>query len=130
MLFKTVKKNTEDFFNASPPRAPRYNSIARVRINGFEGEAILRNVSIGGFRMESRTYAAIKEGEYYTMWIQPEASAGIKAFDLEVEVRWIQSSETIFAAGFLIVSAPNNNYYEKYIDYVKDAPPAGRASQV
>jgi hypothetical protein len=120
MFFMTKKENAaKNPPEVLPVRAPRYNSIARVRINGFEGEAVLRNVSIGGFRMESRTYAAVKAGEYYTMWIQPEAAAGIERFKLDVEVRWIQSSETSFAAGFLIVSAPTDNSYEKYIDSIK-----------
>jgi hypothetical protein len=125
MWFKTTKKAAKDL--AAPPlRAARYNSVARVRINGFEGEAVLRNVSIGGFRMESRTYAAIQTGERYTMRIQPESSAGVSAFELGVEVRWVQSSETSFSCGFLIVSAPIGNYYEKYIDSVKMTFPAGK----
>jgi hypothetical protein len=119
MWFKTKKKVVRDPFGSPSSRAPRYNSVARVRINGFEGEAVLRNVSIGGFRMESRTYAAIQVGERYTMWIQPEPSANISTFELSVEVRWTQSRETIFSSGFLIVSAPVNNYYEKYIDRIK-----------
>jgi hypothetical protein len=120
MLFKKKKNEiTKDSSKAPPPRAPRYSSIAHVRINGFDGKAALRNISTGGFCMESRTYAAIQIGECYRMWIQPEISANIKAFELEVEVRWVQSSETNFTAGFLIVSAPPNSPYEKYIDHVK-----------
>ncbi|MDR0585792.1 MAG: hypothetical protein LBG26_00980 [Treponema sp.] len=119
MWFKTKKKVAKDPFMSPASRAPRYNSVARVRINGFEGEAVLRNASIGGFCMKSRTYAAIQTGERYTIWIQPERSANISAFELKVEVRWTQSSETSFSSGFLIVSAPANNHYEKYIDHVK-----------
>jgi hypothetical protein len=118
MIIMTKKKNGQDSPAELSARAPRYSSVARVRINGFEGEAVLRNVSIGGFRMESRTYAAIKTGEHYTMQMQPEASANVPAFKLDVEVRWIQSSETSFAVGFLITSAPGN-LYEKYIDSIK-----------
>jgi hypothetical protein len=129
MWFKTKKKAAKDL-DAAPPRPPRYNSVARVRINGFEGEAVLRNVSIGGFRMESRTYAAIQTGERYTMRIQPEFSANVSVFELVVEVRWIQSSETSFSCGFLIVSAPVGNYYEKYIDSVRMAFPAGKRTSV
>jgi hypothetical protein len=76
--------------------------------------------------MESRTYAAIQVGERYTMWIQPEHSANVSAFELEVEVRWVQSSETNFASGFLIVSASVSNHYEKYIDRIKMTFPAGK----
>jgi hypothetical protein len=125
MWFKTKKKVEKEPLDSSP-RAPRYNSVARVRINGFEGEAVLRNVSIGGFRMESRTYAAIQVGERYTIRIQPEHSPNAGAFELEVEVRWVQSSETSFSSGFLIVSVPVNAYYVKYIDSIKMTFPAGK----
>jgi hypothetical protein len=126
MWFKTKKKEITPPPEAASPRAPRYNSVARVRINGFEGEAVLRNVSIGGFRMESRTYAAIQVGERYTMWIQPESSANVSVFELEVEVRWVQSNETSFSCGFLIVSVPINPYYAKYIDRIKMTFPEGK----
>jgi hypothetical protein len=100
-------------------REPRYSSIARLNIDGFEGEAILRNINRGGFRMESRTYAAVTLGEHYTMRISPETSTGLNTFDLEVEVRWIRSTETSFNAGFLVIKAPRDRAFEKYIEYVR-----------
>jgi hypothetical protein len=126
MFFMKKKKSENKIVSQEAPRAPRYNSVARVRINGFEGEAVLRNVSIGGFRMESRTYAAIQIGERYLMWIQPEPSANVSTFELEVEVRWVQSSETSFSSGFLIISVPVSPYYEKYIERIKMTFPAGK----
>jgi hypothetical protein len=100
------------------PRPPRYTAIARVSINGFEGEAVLRNVSAGGFRMESRTYAAITVGDRYIIYIKPEAVSNLRPFELEVEGRWIQSTETSFSSGFLIVKPPADRSFEKYIDYI------------
>jgi hypothetical protein len=108
--------------NASPavvPRPPRYVCVAVVTINGFEGKAILKNISISGFLMKSRTYAAITVGEHHTIQLKPEAVSGIKTIELEVEVRWIQSAETCFSSGFLIVKNPSGRFLEKYIDYIK-----------
>jgi hypothetical protein len=118
MLFKNKQKDIRPFPGESP-RPPRYVTITRVSINGFEGEAVLRNVSTGGFCMESRTYAAIDAGGHYTMWIKPEATSGVKFFELEVEVRWIKSTETKFSCGFLVVNYPVDRSFEKYIDYIK-----------
>jgi hypothetical protein len=118
MLFTKSKKKTEAA-EEQASRAPRYTCVVRVGINGFEGEAILRNISTGGFLMESRTYAAITTGEHYTMQIKPDAASGVNIFELEVEVRWIQSTETKFSAGFLVVRPPTDRSFEKYIDYVK-----------
>ncbi|MDR1287623.1 MAG: PilZ domain-containing protein [Treponema sp.] len=101
------------------PRLPRYSTIARVSINGFEGEAVLRNINEGGFRLESKTYAAITPGERYTMWISPEKSTAISRFELEVEGRWIRSTEHNFNAGFLIVKLPTDRSMERYMDHIK-----------
>jgi hypothetical protein len=117
MLFAKSKEKVE----AAPvSRPPRYDCVARISINGFEGEALLRNISAGGFLMESRTYAAIGVGDYYTMQMKPEADSGINNFELTVEARWIRSVETRFSAGFLVV---NNNSvgrsFERYIEHIK-----------
>jgi hypothetical protein len=119
MLFFKRKKNTEEaVLLQEAPRAPRYAAVARVCINNFEGEAALRNISSGGFRMESRTYAAITVGERHIMQIKPEKVAGLNAFELEVEVRWVQSSETSFNSGFLVIKPPLDKSLEKYIAYI------------
>jgi hypothetical protein len=103
----------------APSRPPRYSTIARVSINGFEGEAALRNINEGGFRLESKTYAAITPGERYIMWISPEKSAEISRFELEVEGRWIRSTEHSFNAGFLIVASPADRSMERYMNHIK-----------
>jgi hypothetical protein len=117
MFFKK-KQKIKQSSSEETPRAPRYDCVARVSINGFEGEAVLRNINRGGFRMESRTYAAITVGERYTMQIKPEASANLPPFELNVEVRWIQSSETSFNSGFLIIKPSADQSFEKYIDHI------------
>jgi hypothetical protein len=119
-MLKFKRKTT----NAGPvnqinTRPPRYRTVARVRINGFEGEAVLRNINEGGFCMESRTYAAISPGEHYIMLICPEKSAEIPCFELEVEGRWIRSTEKTFSAGFLIVKSPVDHSMERYMNHLK-----------
>jgi hypothetical protein len=69
--------------------------------------------------MESRTYAAISVGEHYTMQITPEESAAVHPFIIEVEVRWVRSTEKNFNAGFLIIKPSADRSLEKYINYVK-----------
>jgi hypothetical protein len=117
MLFLKSKEKVEAA--AQVLRPPRYSCVARVGINGFEGEAVLKNISTSGFLMESRTYAAISVGEHYTMQIKPEAASEIKGFELMVEVRWIQSTEIKFSSGFLVVTYPMDKSFDKYINYIK-----------
>jgi hypothetical protein len=118
MLFTKQKK--VEAVQAPAARPPRYVCVVRVGINGFEGEAILRNISSGGFLMESRTYAAIVVGDHYVMQIKPEAASGVKIFNLKVEVRWIKCTETRFSAGFLIVEPPVDRSFENYLEYIKN----------
>jgi hypothetical protein len=118
MLFAKKGKKAEEA-QAAAPRPPRYVCVVRVGINGFEGEAVLKNISSGGFLMESKTYAAITVGERYTMQIKPEVVSGVRTFTLDVEVRWIQSTETKFSAGFLVVRPPTDRSFEKYLGYIK-----------
>jgi hypothetical protein len=116
------KKQQSAAGQSAPPenrRAPRYTSWAHVKINGFEGEALLRNINLGGFRMESKTFVAITIGDHYVMNIAPEASTALKPFDIEVEVRWVRSTESAFNAGFAVTDLPSDRGLEKYVEYLK-----------
>jgi hypothetical protein len=118
MFFKKEQKAGQPA-SGEMPRLPRYGCVAKISINGFEGEAVLRNINQGGFRMESKTYAALTANEHYTIRIRPEAAAGIEPFELEVEARWIQSTENSFNSGFLVTKRTADKSFEKYIDYIK-----------
>jgi hypothetical protein len=118
--FAKKKKAVEMSDLDARSRAPRYHSMARVTINGFDGMAILRNINLGGFCLESRTYVAVSPGDTYSMSILPEDSALLKPFGLSVEVRWVRSTETSFSAGFAHMNdGISGQGLEKYIDYLK-----------
>jgi hypothetical protein len=104
--------------DAQKPREPRLACAAFVGINGFEGEAVLSNISAGGFCMESGAYAAFTPGERHVMRIQPEDASNLRPFELEVEVRWIKSAETQFSVGFLITRRPPDRSFEKYMEWI------------
>jgi hypothetical protein len=87
------------------PRAPRYDCMARISIEGFEGEAVMRNISPGGFRMESRAHREIAVHTLCSVRIDPEDGSGLQTFDLEAEVRWVQSNEDILSVGFMVPGA-------------------------
>jgi hypothetical protein len=70
--------------------------------------------------MESRTYAAITVGEHYMMQIKPDPVSKLPPIDLEVEVRWIQSTEISFSCGLLIVNQLSVQAYVKYMDFIKN----------
>jgi hypothetical protein len=119
MIFAKKKEPVEKSAAQEQRREPRYSAVARVRVNGFEGEAVLRNINSGGFRMESRTYAAISVGERYGMRIIPESVSNISPFDLEIEVRWVQNTEKSFNSGFLVVNRTDTKAFDRYVNYVK-----------
>jgi hypothetical protein len=118
-LFFKKRKDEENTADEKTTRAPRYASLAMVNINGFEGQAVLRNVSVGGFCMESKTFADMDVGASYGIRVTPEEHAGISHFELTVEVRWILSSPEKFSVGFRIVQGASRAF-EKYVDFLKD----------
>jgi hypothetical protein len=119
LLFKKKEKEASAQAVDKSPRQPRYDCIAYVKVNGFEGQAVLRNISIGGFCMESRTYAAMQPGEQYAMEISPPQETGITPFEVKVEARWVKSDVASFNVGFLISDPRGERFLAKYIDYLK-----------
>jgi hypothetical protein len=104
MIFRKKERAPGDS-PGKTPRAPRYDCEARISIEGFEGEAVMRNVGPGGFRMESRTHREISVHTLCSVRIDPEDGSGIQAFDLEAEVRWVRINEDILSAGFMVNGA-------------------------
>jgi hypothetical protein len=129
MLFFKSKRNQEDDSNANQlnpvKRAPRYGSLALVSINGYEGMAVLRNISQSGFRMESKTFVDMNLGDVYVMQITPEPSSGIAQFEIPVEIRWVESSAEKFAAGFMLTQAASRSF-QKYVDFRSQVSPRAR----
>ncbi|MDR0635745.1 MAG: PilZ domain-containing protein [Treponema sp.] len=100
-------------------RYKRYSSMALVRINEFEGEALLKDISIHGFCLESRTYVDLTPKEHYTIQIIPETDTGIASFTLAVELRWIHRARGLFLAGFALDSHSMDGSMQQYIDRLK-----------
>jgi hypothetical protein len=100
------------------PRQPRFDCTAYVKINGFEGQALLKNISISGFGMASRTYAAMQVGERYVMQIVPASETGVNPFEVEVEARWVKSEVTQFTVGFQTTNRSADRYLTKYVEYL------------
>ncbi|MDR1046945.1 MAG: hypothetical protein LBL64_04150 [Treponema sp.] len=121
MIFFKGKKNVHKIEEDLAPRAPRYSSFALIEINGFEGRALLKNISATGFCMQSKTYANLIPAEKYIMHIFPEKSAGLNTIESEVEVRWVRSEISSFEVGLLIAKSSGRDM-EKYIDYLKTHP--------
>ncbi|MDR3333823.1 MAG: hypothetical protein LBT13_02890 [Treponema sp.] len=114
-----TRSNADAAAIAEKRRLARYSCLAGVRINSFEGEALLRDINDTGFCMASKTYVAINPNEKYIMWIAPESETEIEPFELELEVRWVRSTASLFEAGFSVVKPPENNSLQKYVNHLK-----------
>jgi hypothetical protein len=127
LFFKPKRKFQENDLDSDQPsqvkRAPRYGSLALVGINGYEGMAVLRNISQSGFRLESKTFVDMDMGAVYVMQITPEASSGISQFEIPVEIRWIESSPEKFIAGFMLTQS-SNRLFQKYVEYCSRVSPS------
>jgi hypothetical protein len=68
--------------------------------------------------MESKSYAAIKEGERYVLLVSPEPDSGIEVMKVPVDACWVRSSENSFTVGFAL-AGPSKASMEQYISYLK-----------
>jgi hypothetical protein len=100
-------------------KSVRYPSHARVRLpNVFEGEALLKDLSITGCCIESTIFLDIKPDASYRVVILPESAAKIDHFELAVEARWVRAGDYSCEVGFSITASPKGKAFQRYVDYL------------
>jgi hypothetical protein len=100
-------------------KTTRYQTTARARIHGvFEGDALLKDLSITGCCIESTVFADLRPGVLYMVEIIPEAASSIGKFELSAEIRWLRTGEGASEAGFTITSSPSGKQFQRYVDYL------------
>jgi hypothetical protein len=100
-------------------KQPRYNTQARVQFTDvFDGDALLKDISVIGCGIESTVFMDIKPNSRYKMEIQPEAASKIGHFEITVEVQWIRTGGYSFEAGFTIIESPKGRHFQRYVDYL------------
>jgi hypothetical protein len=100
-------------------KQPRYNTQARVKFNEvFDGDALLKDISVIGCGIESTVFLEIKRDSRYKMEIHPEAASKIGPFEITVEAQWIRTGGYSFEAGFTIVESPKGKHFQRYVDYL------------
>jgi hypothetical protein len=108
-------------FESDLRRTQRYSSIAGISVNGFEGKALLKDISNTGFCLESATCVNMSPREQYTVKIIPEPDTGVKPFDVVVEVRWVRSTEDKFETGMNIIKPPLGQAFDLYLKALKNS---------
>jgi hypothetical protein len=100
-------------------KAVRYSSLATAQLPGiFDGEVLLKDISITGCRLESTIIVDLLPNSRCTMKVLPEPIAKIKNFDLVVECRWVKSGNYSCEFGFSIVESPKGKFFQRYVDYL------------
>ncbi|MDR1868283.1 MAG: PilZ domain-containing protein [Treponema sp.] len=119
VFFRKVKPETTIKKEEENRKLPRYSSIASVRIDGFDGVALVKDMSDSGCCIESLAYLELDPGEIYHISIFPEITANIPCFKLDVKMVWSKSSETCFETGLELVESPTDKELQHYLDYLK-----------
>lgn len=97
----------------------RYVSFARARIEGLhEGEALLRDLSVTGFRLEFTAAVAFDPQKACCITIVPETKAAVDAFDLQAKPEWSRAGYDTFEVGFSITASPKGKTFQRYVDYL------------
>jgi hypothetical protein len=97
----------------------RYPTLARVRVSEiFDGEALLKDLSITGCCIEYTMVVDIKLNTQYKIQVIPDSAAGIDSFELQVESRWMRPGGYSCEIGFTIVTSPKGRDFLRYVDYL------------
>jgi hypothetical protein len=122
MIFVKNKKTpkTDAASTLLKKRTSRYDCLAVVSIDGFEGQAALKNISTEGGCIVSRTYAVLKPGNEYVIRVIPPGIPDMVPFKINIEIKWVKSTEAVFNAGFMAAASPmRNRALESYLNYIK-----------
>ena len=105
--------------HAESRKNPRYPSIAHVRIpKMFTGDALLKDISITGCRIECTMHIEVEENSRHTITVLPEENAGIGSFDLLAECMWFHPGGDSCDIGFNITKSPGKKDFQRYVDYL------------
>ena len=97
----------------------RYPSIAKVKIpKVFTGDALLKDISVTGCRIECTMRTDVHEESTYAITIFPEDTAAIDSFNLLVDCKWVHSSGYSCDIGFDIKKSPGKRDFARYVDYL------------
>jgi hypothetical protein len=100
-------------------RAPRYPTFAKARIDGFaEGEALLKDLSVTGCRLEFSAAIAFSLADLCRIRIMPEDRSSVEAFEIEANPLWSRAGYDSFEVGFSIGASPKGRFFERYVDYL------------
>jgi hypothetical protein len=100
-------------------RHPRFSAQARVRIPElFDGEAMLKDISITGCGIETTMHIDAKLGEQFDMEVICEAESKIGKFSVQVEPVWVRMRDYSCTAGFSIIASPKGKQFQRYVDYL------------
>ncbi|GHV83797.1 hypothetical protein AGMMS50212_11370 [Spirochaetia bacterium] len=97
----------------------RLSTLATAKIDGaFTGEALLKDLSITGCKLEHTMLIDVLEGQSYTARIKPEAAANIGEFEINIEARWVNVGNCACEAGFCVIESPKGKEFQRYVDYI------------
>ncbi|MDR0402625.1 MAG: PilZ domain-containing protein [Treponema sp.] len=97
----------------------RYPSIARAQSpEAFSGDALVKDISITGCRVECTMRPEIGVGGTCRLNIVPEKNSGIGRFELTAECKWIRVMDYSCDIGFSIVQSPKGRAFQRYVDYL------------
>jgi hypothetical protein len=100
-------------------KSVRYPTLARAVIPEIhDGEALLKDISITGCRVEYTMFVDVKQDAHYTVRILPDSVARIEPFDLFVESRWVHADGYSCEIGFAIIASPKGRDFQRYVDYL------------
>ncbi|GHV74194.1 hypothetical protein AGMMS49940_14960 [Spirochaetia bacterium] len=97
----------------------RFPTLARAHVPAvFDGEALLKDLSITGCCVEYTMFVDVKPNTPYALKVIPDSAAKIAPFEIQVESRWVRSGGYSCEIGFAITVSPKGKDFQRYVDYL------------
>jgi hypothetical protein len=97
----------------------RFPSSAQAQIpDAFSGDALLKDISITGCRIECTMNVDMREDTEYRIVVFPEKTSRIGRFDITARCKWILPRDYACDIGFDITKSPEGRVFQRYVDYL------------
>jgi hypothetical protein len=104
-------------------KTPRFETRGKVYIaEVLDTDAIVKNLSASGLCLESPEFMNVVPNAKYTVDLVPEKESEMDPFKIDIESRWVRTTQAKSESGFVIVvppGTPGESLLKQYLEFLE-----------